>query len=203
MMTYKALLGSASIVLTLLAFAPYIRAIHKGQVIPHLFSWIIWGTTTLTVFFAQYHDHGGAGAWPIGVSGLITLYIAYLAYRVRSRHTITPADKWFLALALSALPLWYLTSDPMWAVIILTTVDLLGFGPTLRKAYRAPYEESLTFFALFITRNVLALLALTNYSVTTALFPLAVSLACLVLGITVIYRRRHTTPGLPPQSQTR
>ncbi|HCO60670.1 MAG TPA: hypothetical protein DIT58_10830 [Porticoccaceae bacterium] len=194
MITYKAILGSASIALTLLAFIPYIRAIHKGQVVPHLFSWIIWGTTTLTVFFAQHHDHGGAGAWPTGVSGLITLYIAYLAYRKRSRHTISSADKWFLALALSTWPLWYMTSDPIWAVVILTAVDLLGFGPTLRKAYLVPFEESLTFFALFIARNVLALFALTHYSVTTVLFPLAVTLACLILSITVLYRRHHITP---------
>lgn len=44
-----------------------------------------------------------------------------------------------------ALPLWYITTDPLWSVVILTTLDLLGFAPTSRKAYVHPYKAYLTF----------------------------------------------------------
>ncbi len=68
---------------------------------------------------------------------------------------------------MTSLPFWYLTSDPLWAVIILTTVDVIGFGPTFRKAYNHPFEEQLTFYAIFVVRNVIAILALEQYSLTT------------------------------------
>jgi hypothetical protein len=98
----------------------------------------------------------------------------------------------FFVSALSSLPLWYLTSDPLWAVVILTTVDVLGFGPTIRKAHRFPHSESVLFFALFAARNLLVIMALESYSVTTVLFPAAIAAACMLLMAMLTYRRRAT-----------
>jgi hypothetical protein len=189
-MPYKGSLSAIAIVLTFAAFVPYIRAILGGTTKPHVFSWVIWGTTTFVVFLAQLEGKGGVGAWPIGVSGSVTVLIAFLAYVKRADITITKTDWAFFVSALSSLPLWYVTSDPLWAVVILTTVDVLGFGPTVRKAYSFPYSESLAFFALFSARNVLVILALENYSVTTVLFPAVIAVACMSLMAMVTYRRR-------------
>ncbi|PHS72188.1 MAG: hypothetical protein COB22_05675 [Cycloclasticus sp.] len=79
-MLIKEILSSVAIALTFYAFFPYIRSILKGEVKPHVFSWVIWGTTTLIVFFAQLAGGAGVGAWPIGISSLITIYVAFLAY---------------------------------------------------------------------------------------------------------------------------
>ena len=101
--------------------------------------------------------------------------------------------KWigcFWSLALSALPLWFVTSSALSAVIILTIVDLLGFGPSVRKAYDAPKEENATFFAIGAVRNGFVLLALENVSWTTALFPAAVGIACVLFIALIFYRRR-------------
>ncbi|MCC5796465.1 MAG: hypothetical protein JJU48_03970 [Methylophaga sp.] len=73
---------------------------------------------------------------------------------------------------------------------MLTFVDLLGFGPTYRKAFHLPYQENIGFFSLFALRNLLVLLALEHYSTTTILFPAATGLACVLL-IALIVRLRH------------
>jgi len=187
---YKELLSAVAIVLTLAAFIPYVRAIISGSTRPHVFSWIIWGATTFVVFLAQIEGEGGVGAWPIGVSGVITILIAFLAYLKRSDITTTRTDWVFFILALSSLPLWYLTSDPLWAVVVLTIVDVLGFGPTARKVYNFPHSESLLFFALFAVRNLIVIMALENYSVTTVLFPAVIATACLLLIVMAVHRRR-------------
>lgn len=176
--------------LTFVAFVPYVRDIVCGATRPHVISWVIWGATTFVVFLAQLEGKGGVGAWPIGVSGVTTVFIAFLAYVKQADITITKTDWLFFVLALSSLPLWYFTSDPFWAVVILTTVDVLGFGPTVRKAYSFPHSESLLFFALFAIRNVLVVMALDNYSVTTVLFPAVTALACTLLLVMVLYRRQ-------------
>lgn len=188
-MFHKELLSAVAIALTFVAFFPYIRSIINGAIKPHVFSWVIWGTTTFVVFLAQLEDNGGAGAWPIGVSGSITIFIALLAYVKRADMTITRTDWLFFASAMSSLPFWYFTSDPVWAVVILTTVDVLGFGPTVRKTYAFPHSESLLFFALFATRNLVVIMALENYSVTTVLFPAVIAAACMSLMVMVTYRR--------------
>ena len=76
---YKQLLGAIAIGLTIIAYFPYIRSIIQGKTRPHVFSWVIWGTSTSIVFLAQLADKGGAGAWVIGVSGVISIYVAILA----------------------------------------------------------------------------------------------------------------------------
>ncbi len=189
-LTAKTLLSGMAIALTLAAFVPYARAIASGSTRPHVFSWLIWGATTLVVFVAQIEGGGGAGAWPIGVSGAITLGIAWLAYVKRADTTITRTDVWFLVAACSALPLWYVTSDPLGAVVVLTVVDVLGFGPTVRKVYWLPHSESLTFFGLMAARNGIVILALEHYSLVTVLFPATIALACVLLIGLAMHRRR-------------
>jgi hypothetical protein len=187
---HKELLSAVSIIVTFAMFIPYVQSIHSGRTKPHVFSWIVWALGTFVVFLAQLAGGGGLGAWPIGVSGVITAYIAVLAYAKRSDRAVTRSDWAFLVVALSALPCWLLTSNPLWAVLILTGVDLAGFGPTFRSAYVRPYDERIGFYSLGAVRNLLAILALERYSLTTVLFPAAVGVACLILVAMVAYRRR-------------
>ena len=188
-MHYKILFSAAAIALTFVAFFPYLRSIVRGVTRPHVFSWVIWGSTTFVVFLAQLKDEAGVGAWPIGISGSITIFIALLAYMKRADVTITKTDWTFFIAAMSSLPLWYISSDPLWAVVILTTVDVLGFGPTVRKAYWQPHSESIAFFSLFSARNLLVIMALENYSITTVLFPAVIAVACAGLIVMISYRR--------------
>lgn len=187
---YKELLSGIAIALTFAASAPYVYSILKGATKPHVFSWVVWGTTTCVVFLAQLEGKGGAGAWPIGVSGVITIFIAMLAYAKRGDVTITKTDWVFLITALSSLPLWYVTADPLMAVVILTTVDVLGFGPTIRKAFHQPQSEPLNFYALFSIRNLFVIMALEQYSLTTVLFPAVLGLTCLFIIALLMYRRQ-------------
>lgn len=189
----KQLLGAIAIGLTIIAYYPYIRSIIQGKTKPHVFSWVIWGTSTCIVFLAQLADKGGAGAWVIGFSGIISIYVAFLAYIKRSDSSITRIDGLFFIVAMTALPIWYLTSDPLWAVVILTTVDVLGFAPTFRRSYIRPFEEQLMFYVVMALRNLVVISALENYSMTTVLFPATIATACLIFSLMVVYRRRVLT----------
>lgn len=186
---YKEFISTIAIALTFIAFIPYIRSILQNKTKPHAFSWIIWASVTFIIFLAQLADGGGAGAWPIGISGVITLFVAILAYIKKTDHMIAKKDWFFFILAMSAIPLWYVTSNPLWAVVILTSVDLLGFVPTFRKAYSYPNEEQLLFYVLIASRNLIAIVALEHYSLTTVLFPAATALACILFIQMVMYRR--------------
>ncbi|MCH6255605.1 hypothetical protein MLD52_03540 [Puniceicoccaceae bacterium K14] len=186
----KQFLGLVAIALTLYSFYPYIRSIRSGEIKPHAFSWVIWGLSTSIVFFAQLADGGGAGAWAIGISGAITFYVALLSFTNKGDFTIKKVDWLFLILALLSLPFWFITSDPLWAVVILTTVDTLGFGPTLRNAYKNPHDEQILFYLLFTIRNAITLFALENLSLTTTLFPIVTALGCIILISAIMIRRK-------------
>lgn len=189
-MTANALFGAVALALTFVAFYPYIRGILRDETRPHVFTWFIWGVVTLVVFVAQLQDGGGFGAMVIGVSGAITFGIAILALKRGADRSIVRMDWVFLVLAASALPLWFLTETALSAVIILTILDLLGFGPSVRKAIDRPWEENATFFTIGAIRNVFVLFALGNYTWTTMLFPAAIGLACMLFVIVILARRR-------------
>jgi hypothetical protein len=188
-MNLKLISSIIAISLTFSAYFPYIYNIVTQKIKPHTFSWIVWGSTTFIVFLAQLQAGGGLGAWPIGVSGAITILVAYLSYIHRSDSSIKKIDWIFFLIAMASLPIWYFTSNPFWAVALLTTIDLLGFGPTIRKAYDHPFEENMTFFLIFVLRNIFAIIALEHFSLTTVLFPAATSVACILLCAMVLLRR--------------
>lgn len=189
-MNIKEILGSLAVILTFVAFIPYIYSIFIGKTKPHVFSWVIWGITTFIVCFAQIADNGGAGAWSTGISGVTTMFIAWLAYIKKSDSSITRVDWFFFILALSAIPFWYLTSNPLWAVIILTSIDTVGFAPSIRKAYVKPFEDQLLMYAVVAVRNIVAIAALENYSLTTVLFPGVMTVTCAGFIVLVLLRRK-------------
>lgn len=189
MTMYKELFSAIAIALTFAAFVPYIQSIRQDRTRPHVFSWILWGITTLVAFLAQLADNGGVGAWPTGVSGAVASYIALLAYQKKADISITRSDWFFFVTAMSSLPLWYITTDPLWAVVILTSVDILAFVPTFRKSWLQPYDEQLTLYVIVIIRNLFSLFALEHLSLTTILFPSAMTVACVLFIIMVLHRR--------------
>ncbi|MBK1645974.1 hypothetical protein CKO25_15215 [Thiocapsa imhoffii] len=74
--------------------------------------------------------------------------------------------------------------------MVLNLVDLLGFGPTVRKVYRNPHSESLTFFAILAACNSIVVMALEHESVATVLFLATIAIVCLLLLFLIVSRRR-------------
>ncbi|WP_202946508.1 hypothetical protein [Methylophaga frappieri] len=137
-------------------------------------------------------DGAGVGSWPIGLSALFSCCVAILAVRCGDNSGVDFHDWLVFMWALLAFPLWWLVGDPVVAVVILTLVDVSGFIPTIRQIRDQPDSESAWFFTLFAIRNGLVLLALEHYSLTTALFPAVIGIACLiVVGCLLYFRGRY------------
>ena len=185
----KTWLSIIATTISILALFPYLLSTLRGAIRPHVMSWTIWGITTSIVFWAQREAGGGVGAWPVGISAGVAFLIAITAYTKRGDLRIVRTDWVFFLTALAAIPLWYATSSPLLAVLLVTTVDILGFGPTLRKAYDLPHSESLLFFCMIVVRNVLVLMALESYSLTTVVFPAAIGSMAAVVAVVVVTRR--------------
>lgn len=185
----KELLAAAAIAFTIAMYLPYIRSIHTGRTKPNVISWLTWTLATLVVCLAQLAGDGGAGAWPIGIAGIFTAYIAILALARNRNAAITNTDWAFLSVAFIALPCWLLTSNALAAVLLITGVELAAFGPTFRSAYAQPHQERVNFYLLGAIRNGLAVAALEHYSWTTALFPAAKGVVGLALILMIVYRR--------------
>ncbi|XOV91348.1 MAG: hypothetical protein ACFHWX_14160 [Bacteroidota bacterium] len=186
----KSIVSGIAVIITFIAFYPYLKAILANKIKPHFFSWIIWGVTTFVAFLGQVSGNGGVGTISMGLSSIITFYIAYLTFRRRGDLSVRALDWVYLILAAFSIPVWMITNDPLWAVVIMTGIDLLGFGPTFRNAYENPSNEDPVFYLIFTFRNLLAIYALETYSVTTILFPAAISVAGVFVAVIVWVRKK-------------
>lgn len=166
----KTALVVAAVIIALISYIPYFRDIFAGKTKPHAFTWFIWGLLTGIAFFAQLAAGGGVGSIVLGFTALYCGFI-FVAGLVVGRKNIAPVDWVFLAGSLFALGLWALTDNPLWSVVLVTVVDAVAFIPTIRKAYRNPYSETLITYLLSGIKFIVAIFALENYSVTTILYP--------------------------------
>ena len=188
-MPYKEVLGVTAVIVAIIAYLPYISSILNNKIKPHIFSWVIWSTTSSAVFIAQIQYNAGIGAATTAFGGFFAILISITAYTKRGNISITQIDWVFLISAIIALLMWYLTSNALLAVITLTTIEILGYGPTVRKTYYSPHSENLLLFFSFIIRSILSILALKSYSIVTVLFPASITVASALFIIMVTYRK--------------
>ncbi len=184
----KILLACAAIFLVMLSYLPYLIAIYRGTNRPHMFSWLIWMLVTIVVTAAQLSGGAGPATLITATTCVLCTLITWLAWKQGEKH-ITRSDWVMLILSLSAIPVWIMTSDPFWSVVIVTGINTAAYYPTFRKAWVKPFEEHILMYAINIPRHMLTLAATQTYSFTNVLYPASVVLACIVLFGGIQYRR--------------
>lgn len=88
---------------------------------------------------------------------------------------------------------WVFIKQPVTSVVIVSAVDMLAFGPTIRKSWNKPYTETLSSYIINTVRFGLGLFALEHYSVITYLYPLTWFVANGLFSILLVIRRRKIT----------
>jgi hypothetical protein len=192
MLEYKIVVALIAATLEVIANFPYIRDILAKKTKPHFFTWLIWTLLTWISFFILVSEGAGVGAWVTGVTAVTCLAILVLSFFFGERK-ITISDWTCLVLALFALVLWKNANDIFLAMIIIVTVDTLGFIPTFRKSFSKPYEETLSTYLLVIGKHLLTLLALQVYTPTTILYPSILFLTNFLFAIMLVIRRKKIT----------
>lgn len=197
----KPFLGAVATLIALYSYIPYFRDIFAGKTKPHAFSWLVWFLLTAIGFVAQVQDGGGAGAWVTGFTAFIAFFIFIEALR-RGEKNITRLDWIFLMASSLTMGLWALTEAPELAVVLITIIDALGFAPTFRKAYHRPDQETAITFTLSAIKFIIAIIALSNYSLVTVLYPASLVLMNTVFVIMLMIRRKQLGLGQNAKTET-
>lgn len=189
MFDYKIILGAAAVVLGVLAYAPYLKSIFYGQTRPHLFSWLVWFLIQGIGFFAQMSKGAGAGAWVTGLTAFLCFSV-FIASFFKGEKNITKLDIASFLGAMLALVLWFYTSNPLIAIVLISVTDFLGFVPTFRKAYYKPQEEAVIIYEFYVLVWLLSLLALRSYNPTTVIYPASLFITNLSFAVMSFFRKR-------------
>jgi hypothetical protein len=190
MASLKDIFGSIAVCLGMAAYIIYIHSTVKNKIKPHAFSWLLWTLTTAVVFIAQWTNKGGSGSWSTGFTCTVCLAIGIISlFKYDKAYTLS--DILFISAALFALIPWYFTKDPTASVILIASIDVLGYGPTLRKSYYYPDEEKAISFGLNSIKHLFSFFALQNYIVATWIYPASQIFMNGLVVLLILIRRKQ------------
>ena len=188
MYDYHSVLGALGVVVGLIAYVPYLRDVLLGTTKPHVFTWLGWGIINAIVFAAQISSGAGAGAWVTVFTSIAVFSIAIMAFFWGEKN-ITVSDWIAFIASLSAIAIWVLTRDALWAVILVTLADTVAVIPTVRKAFYKPHEETALAYAIAVLRSILSIAALESFNIVNWLYPAALILSDGGLTTMLLVRR--------------
>lgn len=200
MLDYKNIFSIIAILIGVASRIEYISLILRKKIKPHAFSWLIWSILTSIAFAAQLTEKGGAGSWVTGFTAAACFAIFVLAL-IYGERKYSYTDWASLAGSGVAMILWWLTSGPLFAVILVSIIDIIGFVPTFKKGFKKPFEDSVTIFWVSNISFILSLMAMENHNLTTWLYPVTIIVTNSTFVIMIILRRKlyKKTRGAPVQ----
>lgn len=186
----KELIGVLAVILTFVGYIPYIIDTAKGKTKPHIYSWFIWAFVTFIIFALQILGSAGAGAFVTLATAILCLTIFILGLK-GGQKDITKFDTIIFVVALVAILIWVFAKQPAISNILIITINTLANLPTIRKSWKSPYSETLFTWEMGALRNLLGLMALSNYSLLTWLYPVTnLLINILVSGLLIIRRKQ-------------
>lgn len=183
-------LGFASGALIALSCVPYIRDILLHKTKPQRATWAIWMVLLLLAFFAQLSKGGTWSLITTGVDclGVVVIFILSIKYGMGGTRKI---DIFALIGAGIGLVLWYLTNEPLFAILITILIDFLAGMLTILKTYQEPETETYIAYMICGTGGLLGTLSVGEVNFSLYIFPLWICLLNYAIGITVLLGRRR------------
>lgn len=172
----KEALAAIATVLAIIGNVPYLYDVIRKKIQPHPYTWLVWSVVSAITFFGQVVKGGGVGSIPTGVAEIFTIIIFLFSLRYGMKN-IAKRDTYFLLAALVGLIPWVLTKDPTVSVIIVVSIDLIAFTPTLIKTWSNPHKETPLLFMMNVLRHIFTLFSLEAYNIATMLHSLAMIMA--------------------------
>jgi uncharacterized membrane protein len=99
--------------------------------------------------------------------------------------------------AILAVLIWIFLKNPLYSVVLVAITDFVGFIPTYRKSYAEPWSETTSLYVMSAVSNLLSLLAIANYSLTTALYVSSLFLTNLACIFILLFRRLVLSKNKP------
>jgi hypothetical protein len=183
-------MGAFAVVITLVAYGIYVWQTLRGEARPHPLSWLIFGILTGTAYLVQVDEAAGPGSWVMGITAVVCLLLCLMSFW-RGERTF-PWYEWAFLVAAAVIFIFYLLSrQPTTAAVLAAIVSVLGFGPTVTKAWQRPHSDSITTFSLNSIKFIPAFFAMDSFSVATCVMPAALVVANAAVALIIYVRRSH------------
>jgi hypothetical protein len=193
----KNIFGYISALLVIISYLPYVLDIIKKKTKPHSYTWLIWSITQTIAIFGILQGHGGGPATYPLIIGSILCFAVFILSIFFGTKDITVLDSIVLFLALGAIFIWLKLNSLIFAVILVSIIDFLGYIPSFRKSYNNPWTETISAWIGFILSGCCGLLALNKINLLTSVYIITITSANIIISLICIVRRKQL-PNLKP-----
>jgi hypothetical protein len=207
-------MGALAVAMAVVAYALYVWKSLRGEARPHPLSWLIFGVLGGTGYLVQLDQAAGPGSWVTGITAVVCLLLCVMSFWRGER--AFPWYEWAFLVAAAIIFLFYLWSRrpdilhtglseasraflarhaPAISATLASIVSVIGFGPTVTKAWARPRSDSASTFLLNGLKFVPALAAMDSISVATCVFPVTLVIANLAVALLIHGRRLSAGRG--------
>ncbi len=181
MLQYIVLIGAAA---QLFGISFYIRDTIRGKTKPNRVTWLLWSVVPLIAVSAAISDGVGWAVLPVFMAGFGPFLVFISSF-------INPQSFWKLgkfdyacgAFSVLALALWWITKEPLLAIILSIAADSFAAMPTLVKTWKYPDTEMILPYIFGIFNALTCFFALKTFSATELAFPIYIIIADSLLII--------------------
>ncbi len=172
--------GLLSGVTIFLFFIPYTRDIFLGKTKPERASWFIWSVLNLIIFSALLSKQANYSLILPGSQALGDLFIFFLAIKYGVGGFLK-RDIIALIGAGIGLVLWYITKEPLTAVLIAIFIDGTGYFLTIVKTYENPDTETASSWVLNFFGGLFACFAVGSLNIIYLIYPVYICIGSLAI----------------------
>jgi hypothetical protein len=137
---YTYIFAALAVFASFMRYGLYFKAIFKGEAKPHVFTWLNWSIITAISGVAQLQLGGGLSAYVLLLLAFTDIFVTICAF-YKGEKDITRSDIMTFTSALMLIPVWIIVKDPFLVILLIISIDILGFYPTMRKSWLKPYDE--------------------------------------------------------------
>lgn len=166
----------------------YIKSTIKGDTKPNRVTWLMRSIAPLIASVAAFSDWVRRAVLPVFMSGFAPLLVFISSFfNKKSYRKLWKFDYICGFFSLLALILWYITKNPMIAIVFAIISDWSAALPTIIKSLKDPKSESAIAFITWFFNAFTSFFAIKSFWFSEIAFPLYLCVLNILL-ITIILR---------------
>jgi hypothetical protein len=182
--------GYISGILMMFSVIPYAKSILKGETKPHRITWLIWTVLVLIAFFSQLAK-GASWSLLLTAGDAVAILVTFI---LSIKYGVGGFQKWdILSLigALFSLFLWYITSEPAFALFLIIIIDIIGANLTIIKTWKNPETENWVGWAICGAGGLFGVFAVGSFNLVLLSYPMYICIINSIVAIIILIRKKR------------
>ena len=151
----------------------YIKDVIKGNVKPNKITWLLWSIGPLIATFAAISSGVRWAVVPVFMAGFAPLIVFIVSlFSKKAYWKIEKFDYICAICSILALVLWYITKEPLIAIIFSILSDLFAGIITVKKTWNHPETETHTPYSTGIFSAMTSFFVIPIWTPSQFLFPM-------------------------------